>query len=484
MVFSMAICCWSAHLCLWIDGKESDYRSFPSSGNCSLKQRRKNVRKILHWTLLIALLSGFLVACGATEAPPEPTEPPAATEPTKAPEEPEPAAEEKTVVIGFTTSQTGSYNVSSTRQVNGLLLWMNEVNDAGGIALSDGTVVKFDYVTYDDESTKERVQELYTRLATEDNADFLISPYSSGLTAAAALIAEQNGKIMITTGAASDDAYKQGYSLVFQAYTPASRYLTGAADLLAMLDPEVKQVAFVYENTTFATSVVEAAKVYAEELGYEIVLFEGYDAGTADFGPFINKILESGAEAILGGGHFQDGSTFARQIYEKNVEIKFFTLLVAPPEPDFADLGDAAVGVIGPSQWEPLAEFTPESAAEAGLEWFGATGAEFVQAYEAAYDEEPSYHSMGGYAAGQILEKAIMDAGSTDTDAIKAAMEGMDILTGYGRVKFETSEDAHGLQIGHSMIYIQWQKDADGNLAKQVVWPLEGKTADPLYPKP
>ena len=85
-----------------------------------------------------------------------------------------------TVVIGFTTSQTGNV---STRQVNGLMLWMNEVNDAGGIKLSDGTVVKFEHKTYDDESTTERVQELYTRLATEDNADFLISPYSSGLTA-------------------------------------------------------------------------------------------------------------------------------------------------------------------------------------------------------------------------------------------------------------------------------------------------------------
>jgi branched-chain amino acid transport system substrate-binding protein len=429
----------------------------------------------------MALLSTFLIACGATEAPPEPTTAPEAEQPA-APEQP--AGEEKTMVIGFTTSQTGRYNVSSLRQVNGLMQWMNEVNDAGGITLSDGTVVKFDYKTYDDESTTERVQELYTRLSTEDNADFLISPYSSGLTSAAALIAEQYGKIMITTGAASDSTYKEGYTQVFQAYTPASRYLTGAVDLLAHADPDLKKLAFVYENDRFSTDVVNAAKEYAEAEGYEVVLFEGYDSETKDFGPFINKIVESGAEAILGGGHFQDGSTFARQIHERDVDINYFALLVAPPEPDFADLGDAAVGVIGPSQWEPLAEFTSESAEEAGLEWFGVLGKDFVAAYEAAYDEEPSYHSMGGYAAGQILQKAIVDADSTDPAAIKAAMDAMDMLTAYGRIKFDTSEEAHGLQIGHSMIYIQWQKDDAGNLVKQVVWPLEGKTADPLYPKP
>jgi len=421
------------------------------------------------WILALGLFmaAALIVAACAPAA-----EPPAA----------DPSA--KTFVIGYTASQTGKYNVSSTRQVNGLNQWMKEVNDAGGIKLTDGTVVTFSGQSYDDESNKDRVQELYTRLATEDNADFLISPYSSGLTAAAAVIAEQNGKIMITTGAASDDSYKQGYTLVFQSYTPASRYLTGAVDILAHVDPSVKKVAFVYESTVFATSVVEAAEAYAARQGYDVVLFEGYDAETTDFGPFINKIVETGAEAILGGGHFQDGSTFARQIHEKNVDINFFTLLVAPPEPDFADLGDAALGVIGPSQWEPLAAFTPESAKEAGLEWFGPLSDDFVAGYVAAYEEEPSYHSIGGYAAGLILQKAIVDADSTDSTAIKAAMDKMDVLTCYGRVKFDTSAEAHGLQIGHDMVYIQWQKDDAGNLAKQVVWPLEGATAETLYPKP
>lgn len=236
------------------------------------------------WTPICVLLAAMLlVACQPVPAPPTAASP-AAEEAAPA------AAEEKTLVIGFTASQTGKYNVSSTRQVNGLNLWVKEVNEAGGIKLSDGTVVKFKTVSYDDESNKDRVQELYTRLATEDNADFLISPYSSGLTAAAAVIAEQYGKVMITTGAASDSAYQQGYTLVFQAYTPASRYLTGAVDMLREADPSVTRVAFVYENSTFATSVVEAARDYAEAQGYDVVLFEGYDAETTDFGPFINKI--------------------------------------------------------------------------------------------------------------------------------------------------------------------------------------------------
>jgi ABC-type branched-subunit amino acid transport system substrate-binding protein len=161
---------------------------------------------------LLILLGLGLSAC----APAAPTEAPVAPEPTQAPVEEQPAAtqapamQEETVVIGFTSSLTGAQEVSSKRQVAGFNLWMDQVNEAGGIKLSDGTVVKFSAQTYDDESAKERVQELYTRLITEDNADFLISPYSSGLTAAASIIAEQNGKVMITAGAAEDDAYKTG----------------------------------------------------------------------------------------------------------------------------------------------------------------------------------------------------------------------------------------------------------------------------------
>jgi ABC-type branched-subunit amino acid transport system substrate-binding protein len=156
-------------------------------------------------------------------------------------------------------------------------------------------------------------------------------------------------------------------------------------------------------------------------------------------------------------------------------------LLVAPPEPSFAELGDAAVGVIGPSQWEPLSKIDAAAAEAAGMDFYGPSSQEFTDAYKAAYDEEPSYHAAGGYIAGLLLQKAIEDADSLDTSAVSAALDSMDLLTFYGHIKFDTTEEAHGLQIGHSMMYIQWQGTAD-NLEKQIVWPPEAETAPVLYP--
>lgn len=430
---------------------------------------------------ILVLASLLLTACGAPAAEPPAAEPAATEAPAQSEEPAAPAAteapaaaapEEKTAIIGFTASLTGKLNVESTRQNNGFKLWMDQVNAAGGVKLADGSVVKFDSKFYDDESNKDRVQELYTKLVTEDNADFLISPYSSGLADASAVIAEQYGKVMITTGAASDGTYQKGYTLVYQAYTPASRYLTGALDAFANADANAKKIAIIHENDKFSTDVAVALEAYAKEKGYEIVLNEGYDTGTTDFAPIINKV-PADADAIMGGGHFADGQQFAKSLYEKGVAAKFIALLVAPPEPTFAEIGDAAYGIVGPSQWEPLAAFAPT---------YGPTGVDFVTSYKAAYGEEPSYHAAGGYVAGLILQKAIEDAGSLDTEKVKAALDAIDMTTFFGGIKFDTSAESHGLQIGHEMVFVQWQKDSSGALAKQVVWPLGGKTADLIYP--
>jgi len=91
----------------------------------------------------------------------------------------------------------------------------------------------------------------------------------------------------------------------------------------------------------------------------------------------------------MGGGHFQDGSTFARQLYDKNVPLNFVSLLVAPPEPDFADLGDAPSASLGPANGA-FGGLHARVSQRGGVEWFGPLGGEFVKAYEAAYNgEEP-----------------------------------------------------------------------------------------------
>src|SRR5215831_19448310 len=86
------------------------------------------------------------------------------------------AADEDTLTIGFTVSQTGALNLDSVAQERGFEMWRDEVNAAGGIKAGDKRY-KVRFVRYDDQSQGGRVQQLYTRLIVQDKAQFLFSPY-------------------------------------------------------------------------------------------------------------------------------------------------------------------------------------------------------------------------------------------------------------------------------------------------------------------
>ena len=103
-------------------------------------------------------------------------------------------------------------------------LWRDDVNAAGGIK-AGGKHYKVNFVTYDDELQNTRVQQLYTRLIAQDKAQFLFSPYSSGLVATAAIISEQYGKVMITTGGAEEKTYQA------RQQEPVPALLPGAANI-------------------------------------------------------------------------------------------------------------------------------------------------------------------------------------------------------------------------------------------------------------
>jgi branched-chain amino acid transport system substrate-binding protein len=375
------------------------------------------------------------------------------------------------ITIGFTVSQTGSLNVDSTEQYRGFELWRDQVNAAGGIK-SGGKSYKVQLVSYDDESNSKRVQQLYSRLILQDKADFLFSPYSSGLTATSAVVTEQFGKIMLTTGAAEEKTYKLGNHYLYQMFAPAPEYLKSALDALKTKDPKAN-VAFVYEDAAFSVAVATPAKAYAQQLGFNVVFSEPYAPGTTDFSAILDKVVASKATVLLGGGHYADGSTLARQLSGRKAGMKMITLLVAPDSPQWVELGDEGQGVTVPSQWEPQSAFNAQ---------YGPSGDDFAKAYSGRYNSPPSYESAGGYACGLILQRAIEQAGGIDTAKVAQVLNATDITTFYGSTKFSAAANEHGLQVGHSMVLAQWQKDKSGKPVKQVVWPLAGKSASFAYP--
>ena len=381
-----------------------------------------------------------------------------------------PAFAEDTITVGFTASQTGPLNVDSLGLRRGYEFWRDEVNAAGGIKVG-GKSYKVNLVSYDDQSVGGRVQQLYTRLINQDHAQFLFSPYSSGLTAPAAVISEQYGRIMIDSGGAEEKPFQLGNKYLFMVITSASHYLSGAVAALKSKNPHAR-IAMVYSDDPFSKAVLTATKQQAEAAGMQAVMDESYAPSTTDFGPIVNKIISSNADALMGGGHYSDGATLARQMYDQKANMKWVSILVAPGDDKFGELGAAAMGVTVPSQWEDQVSYKPQ---------FGPTTPEFAKAFQEKFNAKADYHAASGYTSGAILQHAIERANSIDTDEVAAALDATDVTTFFGRVKFATDPANHGLQDAHEMVLAQWQK-VNGKPGRQVVWPESAKSADLIYP--
>ena len=83
-------------------------------------------------------------------------------------------------------------------------LWATQVNERGGLKMKDGSRRKVEIIEYDDRTNPGETIKAVTRLATRDNADFIIAPYGTGLNLASAPVFAKYGYPQITTTAITD----------------------------------------------------------------------------------------------------------------------------------------------------------------------------------------------------------------------------------------------------------------------------------------
>ncbi len=434
----------------------------------------------MRWILLLSILVVALFAgCAQQAEKPKatPAETPAET-PAQTPAE-KPKPEVVTVVIGAPLSLSGKYAKEGQMSLWGVKAaekWINEIY--GGIKVGN-KVYKIEVKYYDDESKKENIPSLVERLITSDKANFLLAPYSSGLTLAGAPIADKYGVIYMSHGGASDRIFEQGYQYVVQTLSPASKYQTAFLDMVKELDPDAKKVAMIYEDNEFAKAVFAGAREHAEKLGLEVVFDKTYPKNPTDLTPILSEMAAKEPDVVIGGGHFADGQLLAQQMAELKINVKAISILVAPALPSFYEaLGTKAEGIAAPAQWEIGAAYSPDAAKELGIDWFGPTQDEFLKLFKqfAGSDKQPSYHAAEAAAAILAYAKAIEKAESIDSDAVRNAMNDLDFMTFFGRWKIDPET---GKQIGHDMVVIQWQGGE-----KKIIWPPSAATSKPYYPIP
>lgn len=92
----------------------------------------------------------------------------------------------KTLRIGFAISKSGPYAAGAGITIYpNYILWTKDVNEAGGIELSDGTYT-IELVEYDDQSSPEEAIKAIQRLVDQDKVDLLLPPWSTAMNLAVA----------------------------------------------------------------------------------------------------------------------------------------------------------------------------------------------------------------------------------------------------------------------------------------------------------
>lgn len=382
------------------------------------------------------------------------------------------------IVIGHPACLSGKYAKAGEQAIGGIKACIDWVNNTYGGVSMGGKKVPLEYKYYDCESSKEQVTSLIGRLITVDKVNVVFAPYSSGLTLRGAPIAESRKMLYMDHGGANNKIFQQGFDYIVQTIGPATSYHQGTLDMISKIAPNDKRVALAYEDSEFAKMVMQGAKEESQKHGFEVVFERTYPKGVTDLTPLLSALKASKPDFVLGGGHFEDGQLFNRQMADLDLDVKGLSLIAAATLPAFYKaLTSMAEGVMGPSHWEYGVKYAEAEAKNLGLTWIGPDQDGFVALFKKALgnDTIPDYHAAEAGAQVFAYVLAVEKANSTDTAKVRAALGDLTFMSFYGG----WDVDDNGMQVGHSMVDVQWQ-----NGKRVIVWPEEAQTGNPVYPMP
>jgi branched-chain amino acid transport system substrate-binding protein len=370
--------------------------------------------------------------------------------------------------VGAALSETGIYALQGRQARQGLSLWVGETNAAGGLYVPDlRCALPLELILYDDRSRRAEMAPLIERLIRHDRVTFLIGPYSSGLTHAAAAVAEAHAMPMWNHGGSSDAIMQEGWQWLINLPTPASRYFAGVFACLAGRLSSGDRVAIVQRRPSpFATEVAAGTRQQAERAGLALLPALFYPESPAEMPVLARQLSVAQASIIVGVGRYTDDVGLVRALADLRFDAKGLAAVATAMQAFREDLQQAAEGWIGPSQWEPESQGLPD---------VGPTSATFAERYRQRFGHPPDYPAAQAYAAGVLLERCVTKAGTLRDDDLRRCARELLCRTFYGQFQLDPES---GVQIGHETVLIQWQGGT-----KRTIWPPDMAQTTPRQPR-
>ncbi|HEY5637938.1 MAG TPA: amino acid ABC transporter substrate-binding protein [Burkholderiales bacterium] len=376
------------------------------------------------------------------------------------------------IILGSAISITGKYSQEGKNARDGYDLAVKMINDKGGVKVGDKSY-KLEVKYYDDESTPARTAQLLERLISQDGVKYVLGPYSSGTTKAAAPVTEKYKIPMVEAEGASRSLFTQGYRYLFAVLSTSEQYLASAIALAAETakkqgkKPSDVRIAMAFENDPFSLDVRAGVVDDAKKYGMKIVIDDKLPRDLSDMSATLTKVKALKPDLLVVSGHTKGASTAGRQINEMGISVPMIAMTHCESADIIGKFGAGAEGILCPTQWAETLSYKDSL--------FGTAKQYndlFLKTYT-GYDTVP-YQSAQASAAVQVWADAFTRAQSFDTEKLRDTIAATNLDTFYGKVKFSPA----GNNIAKPMVLRQVQ-----NGGYHVVAPSEWASHKLVFPR-
>jgi branched-chain amino acid transport system substrate-binding protein len=302
----------------------------------------------------------------------------------------------------------------------GMELAVDEINAAGGVLGR-----KIEVISRDDNGVPGDAVRAAEELLTRERAVLLMGTFASNIGLAVADLAKRRHALFIAAEPLTDKiVWEDGNQYTFR--LRASTYMQ-----TAMLVPEAarlkrKRWAIVYPNYEYgqAATATFRQQMQAQQGGDLEFVEQAVPLGKIEPGPVVQALIDAKPDAIFSSLFGPDLARFVREGELRGLfkDRPVFNLLAG--EPEYLD---------------PLKSDAPVGWYVTGYPWYAIETPEhkrFLAAYEAKFHDYPRLGSVVGYSTVKSAAAAIAKAGTTDTDKLVAAMEGLAFETPFGSVTY------------------------------------------------
>ena len=326
------------------------------------------------------------------------------------------------IAIGAVHPITGRLGLDNPPLGQGFELAVMEINNS---QLSD---VNIKLIVEDGQSTVEGAVAAFNKLIHQDSVSAILGPATSMQAQAVFPIAQQNRVVAISPTSAARGLSAIGDFIFRTALTTDVLIPSGVRITQEKLG--YQKVATIYDDIDlFSTDSDAVVKEALAASGVEILTTETFQSDDTDFSEQLTRIKDSNPDAIFVSALPPDKPEILMQARQLGIPDSVPFIINTLTAADVQAAGGAAEGTIAFTSWVNTVD-TPDNQV-------------FIQNYRTKYGIEPNIWAAQSYASVYILAKAIADAQSADSTAIRDALANItDFDTILGKFSFNAIGDA------------------------------------------